>query len=704
MTKVFISYSRKDKVFAEKLNTALESMELESWTDWDDIPPTADWWEQIQKGIESVDAFLFLLSCDSVSSRVCGQEIDHAVKNGKRIIPLVVRDVNPSDVHPALARLNWIFFREQDDFDRSLKKLEAGIETDLAWVEAHRRLQVRALEWDKRMDRSLLLRGKDLHEAEEQSAIAGQKDPQPTDLQRRYILASRRGESRTRNGVLVIGAVVIGVLALLSLFAIRQRNTATENALTAVANEHTAQTAQANAIAERNDRATAQANAVAEKNIRATAQANAEEQANISRSRAIAALSTTYRDTDPELSMLFAVKAFQTANTYEARNSLLTALQLYPPQSICKGDSSACLLSSQKEFIGDAISMAFSPDGELIAIGGCRGGGMYCPLGQVIVWEKQTWKEIGRLEIPDEFVWMIEFSPDNQTLAVGIDDGAILWNIPKNESRQLGRRSAEKNLVVALAFSKDGGRLVAGGSVLTIWDTRTNEQLMQYSKKDLGFTYGITFDPQEELIACAGCATSDASCPEGKIMILSATSYQPTGDPVSDQPSEIMSVAFDSSGQRLISADANGQIIVWDARTRKPFGLTLQESRQPESLHVSVVKFSPDGQMLASASSGKKFRLWEIASRQPIGKEIQAAEWTVKGLSFSADGKTLASVDHFGIKLWDLDPNHWVNLVCESVHRNFSQAEWVTFFPDEGYQKTCPQWPLEIELTPLPDF
>lgn len=114
-------------------------------------------------------------------------------KNGKRLIPLVVRDVGPTEVHEALTKLNWIFFREQDDFSISLKKLETGIKTDLSWVEIHRRLQVRALEWEKARDNSLLLCGRDLQQAEEQLATAGQKNPQPTDLQRQYVLVSRRG-------------------------------------------------------------------------------------------------------------------------------------------------------------------------------------------------------------------------------------------------------------------------------------------------------------------------------------------------------------------------------------------------------------------------------------------------------------------------------------------------------------------------------
>src|SRR5512138_389103 len=144
MTRVFISYSRKDKPFAGKLTDHLEKSQLETWIDWEDIPPTADWLDQIHKGIEGSDGFLFLLSPDSVASKVCGQEVDHAVQNGKRLIPIVARDINANDVHPALGKVNWIYCRETDNFDEAVTKTLNAIRTDLAWVEFHRRLQVRA--------------------------------------------------------------------------------------------------------------------------------------------------------------------------------------------------------------------------------------------------------------------------------------------------------------------------------------------------------------------------------------------------------------------------------------------------------------------------------------------------------------------------------------------------------------------------------
>src|SRR5512144_1087815 len=93
MAKVFVSYSRKDIEFAKRLTSELQKSDLDFWIDWEGIPPTVDWWNEIEKGIEEADAFLFLISPDSAKSKVCEREIEAAAKNGKRLIPVVVRDI-----------------------------------------------------------------------------------------------------------------------------------------------------------------------------------------------------------------------------------------------------------------------------------------------------------------------------------------------------------------------------------------------------------------------------------------------------------------------------------------------------------------------------------------------------------------------------------------------------------------------------------
>lgn len=108
---VFISYSRKDKAFVKNMFDALApDRERPVWVDWEDIPPSNDWLDEIHKGIETKDCFIFVLSPDSIKSEVCNWEVDHAVKNGKRMIPVVCRDVDYREVRKEIAQLNWIFF------------------------------------------------------------------------------------------------------------------------------------------------------------------------------------------------------------------------------------------------------------------------------------------------------------------------------------------------------------------------------------------------------------------------------------------------------------------------------------------------------------------------------------------------------------------------------------------------------------------
>jgi len=193
MAKVFISYSRKDIEFAKRLTAELQKSDLDFWIDWEGIPPTVDWWQEIEKGIEEADIFLFLISPDSATSTVCKREIECAAKNGKRLIPVVVRETEAGETHSELQHLNYIFFRENDDFATSLTKLLTAIQTDYEWAAIHRRLQVKALEWERNhKENSFLLRGKDLEDAEAQLNVNSNKDPRPTALQLEYVTQSTR--------------------------------------------------------------------------------------------------------------------------------------------------------------------------------------------------------------------------------------------------------------------------------------------------------------------------------------------------------------------------------------------------------------------------------------------------------------------------------------------------------------------------------
>jgi hypothetical protein len=202
-TGVFVSYSRKDREFVRRLHDALRRSGRDVWVDWEDIPPSAEWLAEIERGIESADTFVFVLSPDSVSSQTCGIECAHAAKLGKRIVPVVARDVRAADVAEPLRKLNWLFFRPGDDFDAAFAALLRAIDTDLAWVRAHSRLLVRAREWETHgNDASYLIGGTDLDEAETWLAKSQSREPAPMPLQIAYVTESRRAAIRLQKNQL----------------------------------------------------------------------------------------------------------------------------------------------------------------------------------------------------------------------------------------------------------------------------------------------------------------------------------------------------------------------------------------------------------------------------------------------------------------------------------------------------------------------
>lgn len=204
-----------------RLVDALEGFEYVVWVDWHDIQPASEWWADICSGIEAAQSYLFIITPDCVSSPVCRKELAHAVSHNKRIIPVLFRRVEHDAIPEALRALNWIFFDNTDGWDASMATLKQAIETDLDWVRAHTRLEVRAVEWDVRgRKRDFTLQGNDLKEAKALLAKAGEKEPPPTVLQHAYMAASDKAEKRRRRLLTVTPGIVI--LFLVALFTYQQ--------------------------------------------------------------------------------------------------------------------------------------------------------------------------------------------------------------------------------------------------------------------------------------------------------------------------------------------------------------------------------------------------------------------------------------------------------------------------------------------------
>jgi hypothetical protein len=107
--KVFISYSRKDMVFVDRLEASLKGRGFEPLIDRTEIYAFEEWWKRIEGLIERADTVVFVLSPDSVASEVALKEVAFAQSLNKRFAPIVCRRVADEAVPEALARLNLYF-------------------------------------------------------------------------------------------------------------------------------------------------------------------------------------------------------------------------------------------------------------------------------------------------------------------------------------------------------------------------------------------------------------------------------------------------------------------------------------------------------------------------------------------------------------------------------------------------------------------
>src|SRR4051812_40115250 len=149
MADAFISYSRHDQEFVRRLVALLDARGKECWVDWNDIPPTAEFMREILEGIESSDAFVFVISPESARSTVCREEVAHAERNQKRIIPLLWREPDGARLPECVASLNWLPFAERVDLESEVDRLVEVMGQDLEHVRQHTRWLEKALEWSR---------------------------------------------------------------------------------------------------------------------------------------------------------------------------------------------------------------------------------------------------------------------------------------------------------------------------------------------------------------------------------------------------------------------------------------------------------------------------------------------------------------------------------------------------------------------------
>jgi Tol biopolymer transport system component len=276
----------------------------------------------------------------------------------------------------------------------------------------------------------------------------------------------------------------------------------------------------------------------------------------------------------------------------------------------------------------DVLSVAFSPDGRLLAMASSLG---------VYLYDAETLAEV-RFLPTDAPVRSAAFSPDGRTLASGSLDNTIrLWDAA---SGALLRTLEEHTWpVLSVAFSPDG-RALASGSVdntIRLWDAASGALLRTLE----GHTYtvhSVAFSPDGRLLA-SGSVDNTIRLWDAASGALLRTLEGHTDD--------VLSVAFSPDGRLLASGSADNTIRLWDAVSG-----ALRRTLEGHTWSVDSVAFSPDGRLLASASDDRTIRLWDAASGALL-RTLKGHTRSVNSVAFSPDGRALASGSWDGtVRLW----------------------------------------------------
>jgi WD40 repeat protein len=661
MPEIFISYSRVNSDFVRKLVDHLEGLDRSLWVDWESIPWTADWWAEIRKGIETSDNFVFVLSPASLSSVVCALEVAHAIENNKRLIPIVYeeatlavgqaelltkkldgiarsllegRDLKAiSDENwQQIARHNWMFFNDDSKFEEAIGNLIDAVDTDLEHTREHTRLLSRAREWDEQSrEASFLLDGAEIERSEQWLARASNKTPSPSKLHTEYIFASRANANRRQRLLLTgVSVALVVATALTILSGILWRT----------------------ASAERD---------------RADFQAQISESGRVALQGLL-----QLEDRQLDRALLLGLEALAVNDSIEANSSLLTSLQSAPQLTRYlhdhddwvratayhpDGDQFATADSAGKVLLWDNTAdpptsqvlvghergvwdVAFSPDGLLLASAD-EGG-------NIILWDTTSGEIVRQwTSEPNIQIFSISFHPNGNMLASAAAEPLIrLWDVRDGSAR--GAFEGHSDWVSKVAFSDDGTLMASGGraSQIIVWDvdgwSLTQRHLIE---GHTNWVFALDFNPDSTLFA-SGAA-------DGTLRLWDVETGEIVGQPVADHLGWVRVVEFSADGSLLVSGSQDQQIILRDPTT----GRRLRDV-PPLTAHAGEVfdlSLRSEGTQMLSADQDGNLLLWDTNLRQPFSTEMNTLEGEIYDIAYSPDGSQMVVTSTAGT-VTALDP------------------------------------------------
>lgn len=320
---------------------------------------------------------------------------------------------------------------------------------------------------------------------------------------------------------------------------------------------------------------------------------------------------------------------------------------------------------------GQALAVAFSHDGKLLALAGSD--------GDVRVWDVSNPDKprlVTTLSGHTGAVRSLAFAPTAPLLITGGDDfTSRLWDLSNAEKPVLLATPSQHTATIrAVTFSPDG-RTAATGSddhSVEVWSVADPHRpvLKTELKGHVNAVWGIAYTPDGQTIATAsddqtvrlwnaddGAPLSASAQPEparGAVFNPAGTVLATSNDigevwlwhlppPFVAGDGQPVTVAYAPQLPQLAIADADGVVRLWDVTD--PLRRRLAGSFTSGHDLVETLAYDPRGRVLAVGGDDRMTRLWDVAD--PAAPKLLAtlapAGDKVYSVAFSPDGHLLAA-------------------------------------------------------------